>query len=178
MESSNIILSKPAQPSPSVLVVEAPSGNGRRHWIERHLQQAAESGTRVFDLSCHFDAGGPWAGVNTLFSRLLPEIQGQCPDLVQRHSLELVYILPQLRRQLLRLRGEPLCKDLATKAGIFRESALEGKGDLKVLLEGQFPRKYYDKGKRSRGTEGVYLVTVKGEADRAYIAVGASVVTA
>ena len=50
----------------------------------------------------------------------------------------------QLNRQLLRLMDEPLCKDLEVKAGIFREVALEGKGDLKVRLEAEFPRKYYD----------------------------------
>jgi hypothetical protein len=83
-----------------VVVLEAAAGASRHRWIEDHLQVAAKSGARIFSLSCHFDSGGPWAGVSSLFWELFPEIQSQRPDLVQRHSLELVYALPQLRRSL------------------------------------------------------------------------------
>jgi tetratricopeptide (TPR) repeat protein len=84
--------------SPQVVIVEAAAGLARRRWLEDRLQEMSESGARTFSVSCDFDSGGPWAGVNGLFSALFAEIQAKRPDLVERHALELVYVLPQLRR--------------------------------------------------------------------------------
>jgi len=56
--------------------------------------------TRCWVVSCDFDLGGPWAGVNDLFSQLLPEIEIKRPDLLARHSFELVHVCPQLRHSL------------------------------------------------------------------------------
>ncbi len=85
---------------PQVLVVEAPAGAPRQAWLEERLHEAAQSGARTFNLSCSFDAGGPWAGVNGLFSAIFSEIQSQRPELVDHHSLELVYAVPRLRHSL------------------------------------------------------------------------------
>lgn len=85
---------------PQVLVVEAPAGSARQAWLKERLHEAVQSGARTFDLSCSFDAGGPWAGVNELFSAIFPEIQSHRPDLVAHHSLELVYAVPRLRHSL------------------------------------------------------------------------------
>jgi len=85
---------------PQVLVVEAPAGAARQSWLKKRLHKAAQSGARTFDLCCSFDAGGPWAGVNELFSEIFPEIQSQRPRLVEHHSLELVYAVPRLRHSL------------------------------------------------------------------------------
>jgi tetratricopeptide (TPR) repeat protein len=85
---------------PQVLVVEALIGPPRQAWLEERLHEAAQSGARTFHLSCSFDAGGPWAGVNELFSAIFSEIQLQRPDLVEHHSLELVYAVPRLRHSL------------------------------------------------------------------------------
>lgn len=83
-----------------VIILEAPAGALRDQWIEDRLRDASASGSRVFNVSCDFDSGGPWAGVSGLLADLFPEIQSERPDLVQRHSLELVYTLPQVRRML------------------------------------------------------------------------------
>lgn len=81
-------------------VVEAAAGPARRRWIENRLEAAKASGIRTFYLRCQFTSGGPWAGVSELFFALFDDIQSQRPDLVERHSLELVYLMPHLRRSL------------------------------------------------------------------------------
>lgn len=81
-----------------VLVLEGSAGSPRKRWLDERLHDAAMSGARTFQLSCHFPEGGPWAGVSNLFSALFPEIQERRPDLVKHHSLELVYAVPQLRK--------------------------------------------------------------------------------
>ena len=83
-----------------VAIVEAPLGSGRRCWLEEALADLAPSGVRTFCVSCDFASGGPWAGVSELFAVLLPEIQNQRPDLIERHAFELAYILPRLRKTL------------------------------------------------------------------------------
>jgi tetratricopeptide (TPR) repeat protein len=75
-------------------------GPGRRGWLEEALAELAQSGVRTFCISCDFESGGPWAGVSELFAILLPEIQTQRPDLIERHAFELAYILPRLRKTL------------------------------------------------------------------------------
>ncbi len=84
----------------SVLILEAAAGFARRQWLENHLQEEARAGLRTFSVSADFDLGGPWAGVSDLFAALLPEIQAECPNLIERHAFELVHILPRLRRRL------------------------------------------------------------------------------
>ena len=83
-----------------ILIVESAAGPARRHWLEDQLKLRAASGARTFSVSCDFNAGGPWAGVNEFFSELYADIKQQRPDLVSRHSLELVTILPRLRQSL------------------------------------------------------------------------------
>ena len=85
---------------PRVLILEGQPGAARRACLQNYLKTMASSGARTFSVSCDFDVSGPWAGVTGLLSVLLPEIQEQRPDLVARHSLELVYIFPELRRTL------------------------------------------------------------------------------
>src|SRR5579863_5113716 len=88
------------QSSPRVLIMEGVPGNERRRRLECRLREIAPSGARAWMLSCDFDLGGPWAGVKDLFASLLPEIEATRPDLVKRHSLELIHVLPQLQRSL------------------------------------------------------------------------------
>src|SRR4029077_15242142 len=97
LRTSNISEHQSALPR-RVFVVEACPGPSRRAWLEKRLEMGAASGARTFFVSCDFDYGGPWAGVNELFAELLPEIRAQRPDLVERHALELVYAIPRLRR--------------------------------------------------------------------------------
>jgi len=81
-----------------VLVLEAPPGSARVDWMQGWLEECKENGARTFAVSCDFAAGGPWAGVTDLFGELIGEIQRERPDLIERHALELVYILPLLRQ--------------------------------------------------------------------------------
>src|SRR5689334_18875850 len=83
-----------------VLVLEAAAAPKRRTFIAECMQKLATGATRTFIVSCDFERAGPWAGVNELFSALFPQIQAQRPDLVERHTFELVHVIPQLRRVL------------------------------------------------------------------------------
>lgn len=96
---------------PAVQILEANACPARVRLLEDRLRKWNAAGARVFNLSCHFSEGGPWAGVNTLFSEIYPEIRSQRPDLIERHSRELVGILPRLRRSL--TIREPSLTDLA-----------------------------------------------------------------
>jgi tetratricopeptide (TPR) repeat protein len=98
--------------SPQLLIVEARAGLARMEWFKQRLHEAAERGERTFYLSCDFDRVGLWAGVKQLFAALLPEIKAQRPDLLDWHAVELVQVLPQLRRSL-EVRS-PSLTDLAT----------------------------------------------------------------
>jgi tetratricopeptide (TPR) repeat protein len=97
---------------PRILIVEGAAGPPRQRWIAERLKLRAVSGARAFNVSCDFNSGGPWAGVNELFSELLADIHPRCPDLIERHALELVCILPRLRRSLKVL--NPSLTDLAS----------------------------------------------------------------
>jgi len=79
-------------------VLEAPAGPARANWLGERVEEYARIGARTFQLCCDFEFGGPWAGVTKLFSTLLGEIQHDRPDLIEQHALELVYVLPLLRR--------------------------------------------------------------------------------
>jgi tetratricopeptide (TPR) repeat protein len=68
--------------------------------LEGYLACAAESGARVFHTSCDFDLYGPWAGAKQFIAEMFPEIQAERPDLIERHSSELISILPELSRSL------------------------------------------------------------------------------
>jgi tetratricopeptide (TPR) repeat protein len=83
-----------------ITIIEAVPGAARRNWLDRMLQEAAASGVRTFLVSCDFESGGPWGGVSGIFSSVLPEVQAHRPDLLDRHSMELVYVLPRLRRSI------------------------------------------------------------------------------
>jgi tetratricopeptide (TPR) repeat protein len=94
-----------------VLVIEAEAGPARRRWLETHAQQLGGPAARSFSLCCDFDESGPWAGVNTLFSALIPGMANERPDLIDQHVFELVHVLPQLRRSL--TVSNPCLTDLA-----------------------------------------------------------------
>ena len=85
----------------AVLIIEAPSGPARRRWLEEYARKFEEPGARTFVLSCDFDCGGAWAGVNELFLKLLPDIESSRPGLLDHHALELVHTLPNLRQKLI-----------------------------------------------------------------------------
>ncbi|HEV2989538.1 MAG TPA: tetratricopeptide repeat protein [Candidatus Angelobacter sp.] len=86
--------------SPSVLIAEVANGPARRLWLVDRARDAAGPGSLSLILACDFDLGGAWAGVNQLFLELLPQIRTRRPDLLDRHAVELVYLLPELRREL------------------------------------------------------------------------------
>lgn len=83
-----------------ILIIEGAAGPARRRRLQSRLESSGASGARAFCVSCDFDSGGPWAGVSEVFAELLPDIQRQNPQLVERHALELVSVLPRLRHSL------------------------------------------------------------------------------
>lgn len=83
--------------SSRIAIIEANPGARRTRYLEKTMQEAFAAGSRTFVLCCDFDEGGPWSGVASLFLQIFPEIQATRPDLIERHTHELVHILPQLR---------------------------------------------------------------------------------
>ena len=95
--SASVVQARQTIPSAPVVLVEAAPGTARRRFLEDCAREYAGPATRIFFLSCDFDAGGLWAGTRELFSELLPSMQER-PDLIEKHIFELVHVLPQLRR--------------------------------------------------------------------------------
>jgi tetratricopeptide (TPR) repeat protein len=85
--------------SANVILLETDADLCRDRMFSAEIPGSSEQ-TRGFSLDCDFDRAGPWAGVSDLFSSLLPEIAQARPEMLDLHSLELVYVLPQLRRSL------------------------------------------------------------------------------
>lgn len=86
--------------SAPILVVEATHGPGRKRWLEEYVTKVSGPLARTSTVSCDFDLGGPWAGVNALVSEILPEIQQRMPGLLEKHAFELVHVVPRLREAL------------------------------------------------------------------------------
>jgi len=100
MTTSKVTASSPArvgQHGPSVLVLECTACPGRRTWLE---ERTRVPGARSFVLACDFDQEGPWDGVRDMLLALLPDIQTQRPDLLERHSVELTAAVPRLRESM------------------------------------------------------------------------------
>lgn len=89
-----------ALPAGQVIVVEAPPGAARTAWLADWLGAAGSDATRTWLLSCDRTHAGPWAGLITLLTDLLPELEAHAPDLLTRHDYELAMILPAIRRRL------------------------------------------------------------------------------
>ncbi|HVT15588.1 MAG TPA: tetratricopeptide repeat protein [Thermoanaerobaculia bacterium] len=98
---------------PGTVLLPASAGAVRRQVpVDELLSAAAAEGAAVWHLHCDFAEGGPWAGVRDLFRSLLDDIRRQRPDLIEMHDYELLYVLPELRRQM-KLRN-PCLTDIAT----------------------------------------------------------------
>jgi tetratricopeptide (TPR) repeat protein len=78
-----------------------PANSGADAISATDLLQTAESrGAKAWLLRCDFDEGGPWAGVRDFFRANLDAIRSEAPHLLTRHDYELVYVLPELKREL------------------------------------------------------------------------------
>ncbi|HST77471.1 MAG TPA: tetratricopeptide repeat protein [Verrucomicrobiae bacterium] len=84
---------------PAFVILEASDESARHNLLADHARSIAGPTTRIFLANTAFEAGGPWAGVNTLFAAIFPEIESERPDLVEKHIVELVYVLPRLRQR-------------------------------------------------------------------------------
>ena len=80
-----------------VLLVEAPSGEPRREFLDGLLRQAAREGARTWRVSCSFSEHGPWAGVREIFSPLIDDLRSRRPDLLEKHDYELNHVLPEVQ---------------------------------------------------------------------------------
>jgi tetratricopeptide (TPR) repeat protein len=93
-----IAMTVPHTGLPAFFILEASEKSARRNLLEEHARTIADPGTRIFLTNCAFEAGGPWAGANSLFAEIFPEIETERLDLVEKHIVELVYVLPRLRQ--------------------------------------------------------------------------------
>ncbi len=83
-----------------VIVLETPEVTGLSSRIEDLLRSSEPGARPVRVLDCDARKGGIWAGLSEWLADLYPEIAARAPELAQRHSHELVTIVPSLRRQL------------------------------------------------------------------------------
>jgi tetratricopeptide (TPR) repeat protein len=90
------VFSLPAAGPGSWTLLQACSGSARRDWLQAAAAQAAP-GAEVHHLDCRLRLGGPWAGLAAYLEILLPRIDAQAPELLQRHRYELAQAVPALR---------------------------------------------------------------------------------
>jgi len=112
MSSTNTQFSNSNRSEKHITLLTGPSGRSRRNELTKRLQEASGPGVRTFLVPCGFDEGGPWSGPASLISSLYEELQSERPDLTNKHSLELIYVMPRLRRVL--PNQNPTLTDLAS----------------------------------------------------------------
>lgn len=83
-----------------LILVEAPAGARRRQWLEDFASAERAAGAATFDFDARAAFGGPWAGVRELLRPLVPLLEAEAPDLIDKHSTELLLVLPTVRPRL------------------------------------------------------------------------------
>ncbi|HEX8922199.1 MAG TPA: hypothetical protein VF766_12035, partial [Pyrinomonadaceae bacterium] len=81
-----------------VVVLEATAGSARTALLQDWLDAAGKRGAKIDLLSCNFEKNGIWAGLRELLLPMIPRLQRDAPQLIEKHSYELATILPELRR--------------------------------------------------------------------------------
>jgi tetratricopeptide (TPR) repeat protein len=94
-----------------VEILAANAGPARHKSLECRLGELATGPSMTWIVSCDFHLGGPWAGVSDFFSPVVKEILTCRPDLARRHAVELIHMLPALRRTI-----NPACGSLTETA--------------------------------------------------------------
>lgn len=80
------------------LFLEAASGTARRQVLQQWLQDVEQQQEALCQLlSCNFDEGGVWAGLQELVQEIVPWLEQCAPELLARHSYELCLTIPSLR---------------------------------------------------------------------------------
>lgn len=84
-----------------IILVEATPGSARRNLLQQWLQDVRER-EEAFNwfLSCAFDEGGAWAGLQDLVQDLVPYLKQHAPELLSKHSYELCLTAPILKRSI------------------------------------------------------------------------------
>jgi len=95
-ESNVLPFPSPAGSPGTLTLVETDTGQADPGWFP-------DVGT-IGDAAIHLvdgrlRTGGPWAGVADFLAALLPRLEAEAPELVQRHRYELAMALPSLRRR-------------------------------------------------------------------------------
>ncbi len=81
-------------------VVEAFDTSERKRLLAAWLERQHHSGATTHFVSCDSQRAGLWAGLSDLLRGIVPEVEGEAPDLIRRHSHELTLVLPSLLRTL------------------------------------------------------------------------------
>jgi len=93
------ISSLAAVPAGEVLILEAERGAARRARLREFAADAAGPDGESWVLDCDTDRGGIWAGLAQWIDTLLPRIEHEAPELFERHTEELLAVLPSLGRR-------------------------------------------------------------------------------
>lgn len=84
-----------------MIFFEAVPGMARRTVLQQWLQRVGQQQETIYwFLSCDFNEGGVWAGVQDLVQDLVPLLEQRAPTLLEKHSYELCLMAPALRRRI------------------------------------------------------------------------------
>jgi tetratricopeptide (TPR) repeat protein len=61
------------------------------------LRDTLHDAGAAFQLDCHRRLRGPYTGTGTLLRQLVPEVYRHSPDLIKKHTIEILSIAPELR---------------------------------------------------------------------------------
>lgn len=82
-----------------ISLIEAIPGKRRREALELLASTVTHGCGEPIILNGDFDGGGPWSGVSDLFRLIVPSLRHRRPDLFERHNLELIHALPEIRHE-------------------------------------------------------------------------------
>lgn len=80
-----------------LLIVECPAGSARRERLREWVSRQEGPARWAVLTDGDFARRGPWAGVREVISRLYEALREARSDLIAKHSLELIHVLPELR---------------------------------------------------------------------------------
>lgn len=90
----------PLEDGARLIVVRAAPGVARRGILGEWAAGNVGADGRTYRLSCNFKQSGPWSGVKELVEQLLPQVEEQAPELVQRHGTEIFLSAPMAGRRI------------------------------------------------------------------------------
>lgn len=88
------------EPQGQLVIVEAAPGETRMEALRELAARAESEKYRTWVLPCSVSHGGIWAGLKAWLLDLIPVLEAEANDLINRHDFELASVLPELRYKL------------------------------------------------------------------------------